>query len=58
MRTAEDCRSITAGIITDTNTTELALLLGLLCGTYEKTPQSRFWDVCIEFLRNRRRAHS
>ena len=52
MRSPEDCRFISAAVITNEQTA-LALLFGLLCGAYLKKPDALFWDVCIRFIEKR-----
>lgn len=51
MRTNKDCVLITAQIAKDLNANEQALLLGLLFGEYSKHPESKFWDVVLEFAK-------
>ena len=49
-----DVASLTADL-NDLTGPQMALLLGLLCGEYSKHPESKFWDVLIDFSRQVKR---
>lgn len=55
MRDQRDCREIAAAVVT-CDDVQLALILGLLCGSYIDHPDALFWDVLIKYLQKRMQA--
>lgn len=49
-KTERDCSLITAEICAELNSSQQALLLGLLTGEYIKHPESKFWDILESFI--------